>query len=76
MPTTFAVRFVIATFGGAALGLLIGLIGRYVFDAGWNPFVVMSWGIFVGAIGLSFSLVKPSGATSKPTAEGEDPPVA
>ena len=71
MPTTFAARFVIAAFGGAAVGLIVGLIGTYVFDADWNPFAVMAWGIFIGAIGLSFSLVKPA-AGGKRAADGED----
>lgn len=73
MPTTFAVRFVIAVFAGAAVGLLVGLVGTQVFDAGWNPFAVMSWGIMAGAIGLSFSLVTPS-AARKRASDGEDTP--
>lgn len=73
MPTTFAVRFVIAAFGGAAVGLVIGLVAKYVFGADWNPFAVMSWGIMAGAIGLSFSLVKPA-ASGKRAADGGDTP--
>lgn len=74
MPANFAVRFVIAAFGGAALGLVVGLIGTYVFDAGWNPFAVMSWGIFIGAMGLAFSLVKPRDAVAKRSTDGEQTP--
>jgi hypothetical protein len=73
MPTTFAVRFVVAAFGGAAVGLVIGLVAKYVFGADWNPFAVMSWGIMAGAIALSFSLVKPA-ADGKRAASGEDTP--
>ena len=55
------------------MGLVIGLVARCVSGADWNPFAVMSWGIFAGAIGLSFSLVKPA-ASGKRAADGEDTP--
>lgn len=74
MPATFAVRFVIAAFGGAAVGLVIGLVAKYVFGADWNPFAVMSWGIMAGAIGLSFSLVTPGATSARRASKGEDTP--
>jgi len=55
MWNAFWIRFVIATFGGAFAGLIVGLVAKYVFDASWNPFAVMSWGIMAGAIGLVFA---------------------
>ena len=51
----FSVRCVIAVFGGAAAGLLVGVIGKYVFGADWNVSMGMSWGIMAAALGLAFS---------------------
>ena len=61
MLTKFSVRFVIAVCLGAAAGLLVGLIGRYVFDTSWNPFAVMAWGIMPGALVLAFRYAVPGG---------------
>lgn len=55
--TRFWLRFTVAVFGGAALGLLVGLVARYVLGSDGNPFRFMSWGIMAGALGLAFSLV-------------------
>jgi hypothetical protein len=55
MLAQFSVRFVIAVFGGAVAGLLVGVIGRYVFGQDWNVFAVMPWGIMAGALGLAFA---------------------
>jgi hypothetical protein len=76
MPSSFSARFVTVAFGGAALGLLVGLIGAYVFDAGWNPFLVMAIGIFVGAMGHAFTLVKGEGAGANRPSDREQPPAA
>jgi uncharacterized membrane protein len=65
MLTKFSVRFVIAVFLGAAAGLLAGVIGRYVFDASWNPFAVMSWGIMAGALVLALHYALPSRGDKK-----------
>jgi uncharacterized membrane protein len=54
MLAKFSVRFVVAVFLGAAVGLLVGLIGRSVFDASWNPITTMAWGIMAGALVLAF----------------------
>jgi len=54
MLARFSIRFVIAVFGGAAVGLLIGVVARYVFGADWNPFAVMPWTIMAASLGLSF----------------------
>jgi uncharacterized membrane protein len=51
----FSIRFLIAVVGGAALGLLVGAVGRYGFGADWNIFAAASWGIMAAAVGLSFS---------------------
>lgn len=56
MISQFAVRFVIAVFGGAAVGLLVGVVARSVFGADWNVFAAMPWGIMAGAVALAFSL--------------------
>jgi Na+/citrate or Na+/malate symporter len=56
MVSRFSVRFVIAVFGGAAAGLLVGVILRFVFgDDDLNVFAVMPWGIMAGALGLAFA---------------------
>jgi hypothetical protein len=55
MLANFSVRFVIAAFGGALVGLLVGVVGRYVFGADWNVFAVMAWGIMAGSLGLAFT---------------------
>jgi len=54
MLAHFSIRFVIAVFGGAAVGLLIGVVARYLFGADWNPFAVMPWTIMAASLGLSF----------------------
>jgi Na+/glutamate symporter len=54
MTNKFWTRFVIVVFAGAAAGLLVGVIGKYAFDAQWNIFAAMAWGIMAGSIGLSF----------------------
>lgn len=51
----FSVRFVIATFGGAAVGLLVGLLAVHVFGANWNPFILMPFGIMAGAMAVGTS---------------------
>lgn len=63
--TRFWIRFVIAVFGGAAVGLGVGAIGRYGFGADWNIFAVASWGIMAAAVALIFSLV-PRGTSRRP----------
>lgn len=65
MPTNFWTRFVVAVFGGAAVGLLIGLLANAVFDAGWNPYAVMPWTIMAASLFLSFTLVQPTPAQKK-----------
>ncbi len=55
MLARFSVRFVIAVLGGAVVGLLVGVVGAYVFGRDWNVFAVMPWGIMAGAIGLAFA---------------------
>jgi hypothetical protein len=55
MLARFSVRFVIAVLGGAVVGLLVGVVGTYVFGQDWNVFAVMPWGIMAGAIGLAFA---------------------
>jgi hypothetical protein len=58
MLAYFSVRFVIAVFGGALVGLVVGVVGRSVFGADWNVFAVMSWGIMVGSLGLAFAYTR------------------
>ena len=55
MLDSFWVRFVLVVFGGAAVGLAVGAVGRYVLGADWNIFAAASWGIMAGALGLSLS---------------------
>lgn len=55
MVAQLSVRFVIAVFGGALAGLVVGVVGRYVFDAHWNVFAVVPWGIMAGSVGLAFA---------------------
>ena len=55
MLAQFSARFVIAVFGGAVVGLLVGVIGKYVFGQDWNVFAVMPWCIMAGALGLAFA---------------------
>jgi hypothetical protein len=45
-------------FGGAAVGLAVGAVGRYVVGADWNIFAAASWGIMAGALGLSLSYAR------------------
>jgi hypothetical protein len=52
MLATFSTRLVIAVFGGFLAGLLVGVIGKYAFDADWNVFFVAAAGIMVGSIAL------------------------
>ena len=54
----FSVRLVIAVFAGALAGLVVGLLGRWWFDATWNVFAVASWGIILGSILLSYSAAR------------------
>ena len=65
MDPRFWTRFVIAVFGGAAVGLAVGAIGRYGFGADWNIFAAASWGIMAAAIVLVFTLV-PRGSSRRP----------
>jgi NhaP-type Na+/H+ or K+/H+ antiporter len=74
MLSTFPMRFVIAVFGGAAVGLVIGLVVTYVFQADDNPFAMMPWGIMAGALGLAFSMVPRRGAAEKQTQDSGDRP--
>ena len=62
MLAYFSVRFVIAVFGGAALGLLIGFVAVYAFGADWNPFSVMPWTIMAACLALAFTYVMKSQA--------------
>lgn len=57
MSARFSVRFVIAVFGGAVLGLLVGVVARYLLHVDWNVFAVMPWGIMAASLALSFSYV-------------------
>lgn len=57
MPAQFSVRFVLAVFGGAALGLLVGVVARYLLHANWNVFAVMPWGIMAAVLAVTFSYV-------------------
>ncbi|WP_375431435.1 hypothetical protein [uncultured Friedmanniella sp.] len=54
MLSRFSIRFVIAVFGGAAVGLLVGVVARYLVGADWNVFAAMPWGIMAAALGLAF----------------------
>ena len=65
MLASFSVRFVIAVFGGAALGLLIGLVAVYLFGADWNPFAAMPWTIMAASLALAFSYTMKSEAAKQ-----------
>lgn len=54
MLTSFWIRFLLVVVAGAAVGLAVGAVGRYVFGADWNIFAAASWGIMAGSLGLSF----------------------
>ena len=58
MLNQFAVRFVIAVFGGAAVGLLLGVLGHAVAGTPDNVFSVMPWTIMAASLGLSFAYVR------------------
>lgn len=67
MTSRFSIRFLIAVFGGAAVGLLVGLIARYVFGADdLNVFAVMPWGIMAGALGLAFAQTRLTDKAAEP----------
>lgn len=72
MLAQFSVRFVIAVFGGALVGLLVGLVGKYVFGADWNVFAVMPWTIMAGALGVAFSLTLQSERIRAEETKGAD----
>jgi hypothetical protein len=68
----FSVRFVLAVFGGAAVGLLVGVLGRYLLHTNWNVFAAMPWGILVAALVLA-SRSRRSSQPDRETGEPTEP---